>query len=352
MSSRNLVQQSIVEITSSDDTKLDRHGTGFVIYRDQQSTYIATCAHVVNEVGGEGKLKVDDKDAKILVSEEQADLAVLQVDALDKQQVRLINAGNEGVPCFIHGCRNLRVLNVKAKSYVREIGSIHGTLYRSVLWPVNGSRTQAWEIRIDPNENLDPGYSGSPVVIERDASNYVIAIMRLRRDSSEGRAISVEALNKIWQKIPSEVFSNGTRPDLFADYLRITGIDYTQLRDYLAQRKWEEADFETAFIMLHRASLQTNIDKSKSQLEILEEFIEKSTKTIGNLFNPKHIEGLQRFVENKYVQRGAQISGSAMSSYVKLAFLLGSGYNIKRLENFPLQDLNIINDLWINYSGG
>ncbi|MBD1853934.1 GUN4 domain-containing protein, partial [Cyanobacteria bacterium FACHB-502] len=37
---------------------------------------------------------------------------------------------------------------------------------------------------------------------------------------------------------------------------------------------------------------------------------------------------------------------------VKLAFLLGSGYNIKRLENFPLQDLNIINDLWINYSGG
>ncbi len=348
--SRTSVKESVVRITSTEHGKGD-YGTGVVIYRDQKSAYVATCTHVVRDVGGEEKIKIADKVAKVLVSSEETDLSILQVEDLGIQQVRLINAGNEGTRCIIYGCQSF-----ENNSDLYEVRSVHGNLGEEGWLQREGkgieSRTRSWQVRID-DATLDPGYSGSPVVIERNASNYVIAIVSLgRSDRTEGRAISVETLEKIWQRVPSDAFFDDTRPDLFANYLRETGIDYTQLRDYLKEGKWKEADFETAYIMMHRASWQMQLNRSNSYLEKAKELLEEIPK-------PPFVDGVLEKVKEAGESEFLKYSKLGVERSIKFALAYGSLSSggdqltsLKRLRAFPLLDLITINDLWINYSGG
>lgn len=45
------LQDAIVLITSS-DPEVGGFGTGFIVYQDQQTSYVVTCAHVVRDVDG------------------------------------------------------------------------------------------------------------------------------------------------------------------------------------------------------------------------------------------------------------------------------------------------------------
>lgn len=76
-------EDSVVLIVSSDPGE-QSFGTGFVIYKDQQATYLLTCAHVVREVGGPGKIQINASQAKVIASspEEEADLAILSLERL------------------------------------------------------------------------------------------------------------------------------------------------------------------------------------------------------------------------------------------------------------------------------
>lgn len=86
INSENLAE-SIVLITSANDRKANVIGTGFPFYREQNYTYLLTCAHVVNDVGGEENVRVNNNNDipvyVVAIGDIQGfDLAVLRIKGL------------------------------------------------------------------------------------------------------------------------------------------------------------------------------------------------------------------------------------------------------------------------------
>ena len=74
------LRDSVVIITGSDST---RFGTGFIIHKEENATYVLTCMHVVNTIGVEA-LQAEGHPAQIVANdaEEGFDLAVLRVETV------------------------------------------------------------------------------------------------------------------------------------------------------------------------------------------------------------------------------------------------------------------------------
>ncbi|NET24814.1 hypothetical protein [Okeania sp. SIO1I7] len=77
------LEKSIVLITSAnnDSRKANIIGTGFAFYQQENYTYLLTCAHVVEDVGGEENVLVNNISADVVaIGDTQGfDLAVLRV---------------------------------------------------------------------------------------------------------------------------------------------------------------------------------------------------------------------------------------------------------------------------------
>jgi tetratricopeptide (TPR) repeat protein len=196
---RNL-QDSVVLITSG-DVENRRFGTGFVIYKDNttNTTYLLTCAHVVRDVGGAHQVVVKDYPAKVIAcgSEEGPDdLAILQIEKLlNVPSLKLHSSGQKG-DLFI---------TIGFQSFDKQflVRTIRGNLGEQVGLEIRGrkNRVRAWDLRILDDHNLQPGYSGSPVIDETSSS--VLGVVSHRQGEGEkGIAISVEVLRKIWEEMP------------------------------------------------------------------------------------------------------------------------------------------------------
>ncbi len=185
------LQDSIVLITSSKPDN-SRFGTGFVVHQDELGTYIVTCAHVINDVGGYENVKVDNDAAKIqsLGCEESIDMAVLRVEKqLNKPSLRPSYSA-ESHSSFItvgfqlYGKRKLS----------RKLQGELGELVR--LTHSGKERIKAWDLKITGDNGLQPGYSGSPVIDE--ANGCVLGVVSDSQGGGEkGLAIAIENLNQI-----------------------------------------------------------------------------------------------------------------------------------------------------------
>lgn len=191
---------SIVLITSN-DPQLKGIGTGFVIHHDERISYVLTCAHIVAEVGGSGKVKVDGHLAKEVASRDRygCDLAVLAVkDGLTKLPILKLGAvGEEGKEFTISGYFN--------SAGTRRLEPMNGKLGTTGLINQEGDRTLSWNLEIseDSKHKLKDGYSGSPVVDK--GSGYVLGVVSQRTGERDGLAISIEALEKVWQEMPEDI---------------------------------------------------------------------------------------------------------------------------------------------------
>ncbi len=228
---------SVISITSSDSERDTDFGTGFVIHQDKNTTYLLTCAHVVNDVGGSDKVKVGGYPATVEVEGNRygCDLAVLAVkDKLTKlPPLRLGIVGKKEsqfstAGFYTDGTKTRKLAIIK--------GKLGGT---QIIESIQGDRTNAWDLLVDDNseQKLKPGNSGSPVVLRE--SGYVLGVVAQRIDDTLGLAISIEALKKIWHSMPVDLLKTDN-----------PGVDYTRLRDLLAAGKWKQADRETADLIL------------------------------------------------------------------------------------------------------
>ncbi|RUS94655.1 hypothetical protein DSM106972_092920 [Dulcicalothrix desertica PCC 7102] len=189
---------SIILITSTDTTDYGGNfGTGFVIHQDEHITYVLTCAHVVEEVGGVGRVKVGGYPAKEEVASgnrQGCDLAVLAVeDGLTKlPSLKLGVVAEKGREFIASGCYT-------DGTKTRKLASISGKLGGTQIILEESDRTPAWNLEIsnDSEHDLKAGYSGSPVVDK--ASGYVLGVVAQLTGQGKGVAISIEALGKIWQ---------------------------------------------------------------------------------------------------------------------------------------------------------
>lgn len=207
------LQDSIILISSGTPNNRS-FGTGFVIHRDEQATYLLTCAHVVRDVGGADQVEADGSRATVIASGEASgvDLAVLRVEALfDKPVLGLHLSGEKGSPFITAGYQSFD------KGFL--IREIRGNLAGQTGFKYRGqtNRIRTWDLKTIDEYYLQPGCSGSPVVDE--SSGYVLGIVSHRIGETEkGVAISIEALETVWKELPFEL-SKG-KVDQTSEYMQ------------------------------------------------------------------------------------------------------------------------------------
>ncbi len=188
------LEDSVVLITSLDPNKKDVIGTGFVIYREEQTTYLVTCAHVVEDVGGEDKVQIYEKPAKVFATSDvkDFDLAVLTIDYPKSPVLKLENSGKEGTKIKTAG------YYLYSSERKRSLEEIEGILGRQ-KFRVNqdtGDRATVWEVHINDQEQLQKGYSGSPVVALENGC-VIGVVTNMDRGGQTGEIISIEALANV-----------------------------------------------------------------------------------------------------------------------------------------------------------
>jgi Trypsin-like peptidase domain len=176
-------------------------GTGFVIYQAQDSSYVVTCAHVLDPPA---TIQVNERSASIVaIGHGWLDIAVLEVKGLEaKTPLKLDMVTSTGCSIKIPGISKLQTSN--DVSGLRVLNGVLG----EPLHPMSSSGqilVQAWDLRINEGEySLREGYSGSPVI--DSATGSAIAIVSHKAEKGEkGIAISIEALKEIWTGIPSAI---------------------------------------------------------------------------------------------------------------------------------------------------
>ncbi len=222
---------SIVRVTSASASTV-AFGTAFVVHRDGRVAYLVTCAHVVEDVGGEALIHAGGMPANVVAagSVNGLDLAVLCSQGLtDRSPLSLVATGEAGGRIAVTGFRRW------GAGYV--IRSLRGQLGERVGLESGAmaGRIEAWDIKIDGDYKLEPGYSGSPVANEGD--NAVIGVASHRQGSGErGVAISVAALREVWPGMPSDLLRVTRKPDpapLFDRHRKLTSRELAVLVDSL-----------------------------------------------------------------------------------------------------------------------
>ncbi len=203
------LEESIVLITSASDKKANVIGTGFAFYREDNYTYLLTCAHVVEDVGGEENVLVNNIRAEVLVTGDVKgfDLAVLRVEKLNVPLLQLISLSEaENREFKIPG----NYLYGEEKKVMLE--TVDGTLGKKRFARQNDKRVTAWNLLINQGDvatarlrqRLRKGYSGAPVV-DLETAHVLGVATNMEKDGAEGLAISVEALKKIWPQMPPAI---------------------------------------------------------------------------------------------------------------------------------------------------
>ncbi|MGD1704654.1 GUN4 domain-containing protein [Dapis sp. BLCC M229] len=264
------LEESIVLISSS--KKANVIGTGFAFYQADNYTYLLTCAHVVEGVGGEENLLVNNIPAEVISTGDVNgfDLAVLGVEKLNVPLFQLISLSEaENQKFRIAG----HYLYGENKNVMLE--TVNGTLGKKRFARQNNETVIAWNLLINEGDRLRQGYSGAPVV---DLSDRVLGVAtNMENEGAEGLAISVEALNKIWPEMPVAISLQFSEVELKSD----VAYDYNKLKKLLSEGKWKEADEETSRCMLQVAGREK---ESWLDIEDIDKFPCTDLRTIDQLW--------------------------------------------------------------------
>ena len=180
-------------------------GSGFVVYHDNEGSYVVTCAHVLADVGGVEGAVVNyrsDLSVRLIASGVTVgvDLAVLLAQGLaDKPLLQLTLGGVQNLPVTISGYR-------RHPEKTHLLRDLRGVLGGEVGIHAQGqpNPTPAWDLRIEEGGQLADGYSGAPVVDA--ATGLVVAVAsHLERAGIWGQGIATVALEE-WSNLPQEVF--------------------------------------------------------------------------------------------------------------------------------------------------
>ena len=193
---------SLVLITNN---KNQSFGTGFVVYKERNYSYIVTCSHVIE--GTPKSLLVDSVNAKICYqgASDGLDLAILKAP-MDKEPLALMESECEEFE--ISGFKHFR-----NSDHILE--PINCTLDTKIEFrPQSGERVSGWKLNIDERDVIVGGYSGSPLICK--ATGKVVAVMSNRKGGRDGFAISIAHLQDIWRDMPRNLIQKeGHVPKIF-----------------------------------------------------------------------------------------------------------------------------------------
>ncbi|MGD1699848.1 trypsin-like peptidase domain-containing protein, partial [Dapis sp. BLCC M229] len=215
------LEESIVLITSA--KRANVIGTGFTFYREKNYIYLLTCAHVVEDMGGEENVRVNNIPVELVeIGNAQGfDLAVLKVkDIFPVPPLKLM---------ILYGEQE-RSFEIKIPGYYlwgQNNARRRRTIKGKMMVEVDGERAfqiieympeevAVGKLQIEQGK-LQPGYSGAPVIDLN--TGFVVGITTHMEGENQnlgkfGTAISIEALEKIWREIPTEVSQEIIRESL------------------------------------------------------------------------------------------------------------------------------------------
>lgn len=219
------LSHSILRISGSNKKDF---GTAFVIHRDAEAAYLLTCAHVINAFLDKGEqIKAGRWPADVIEMGEAdgLDLAVLRTKGLAAAPpLRVRDQGEPG--------RNFTVYGFRYFDRHFLLGQVSGKLGHRVFLESNREqgpeRIEAWTLRVEGDDTLLHGYSGSPVVDE--VTQDVLGIVSYREGQGhKGVAISIKAIPAIWSSVPPIVLGEirGREinpPELGAELERLLGL--------------------------------------------------------------------------------------------------------------------------------
>lgn len=194
---KKLFSKSILPITAKSESDRPNRflGTGFVIYAQGASRFLLTCAHVItglspSEIGCVSNLPFEE----VVVSED-FDLAVICVKDLHYSPLPVGSKAkvNENVE-LIGWTSSYRNGPIKRSTTLRVTSeTIHA----------EPSGFTTLDLEIIGRNRLMPGYSGSPILNDKDV---VVAVANGRtHNGSIGQAIPIHHLTQVWLDAPDDL---------------------------------------------------------------------------------------------------------------------------------------------------
>ncbi len=192
---------TIVEIFDAESKRVT-YGNGFIVHKDKEVAYVLTCAHIVKDAKGNKNytMKVGERKAKLILSDESFDLALLRVPGLQGNSIPLHYIANAEYGGIILGFE----LYQKPDTFGEVVLDVKLTA-RNML--SSGYKFRAWALKVLSEESLVPGLSGSSVTNQN--TGQVIGVVSHREGiGKKGLAIAIENLKHIWKDMPPELWEN------------------------------------------------------------------------------------------------------------------------------------------------
>jgi TIR domain-containing protein/trypsin-like peptidase len=277
-------QDAVVLITSKTE-KNNVYGTGFVVYRNEQGTYVLTCTHIIDDAGGKECVKVNNISATVVASSPASsiDIAVLLVAGLeDTPFLRPYVNDNIGNGLELAGYYHVNDDPRQKLIRKRLSGKFGDVIQAGIAWD---TLVPLWEIEITSDDELRPGNSGSPVV---DKNNYVRGIVNTRLNSNKKRGwvTPIEALQKIWPEMPPGLLLHNTSPAVGVPCEPLSTVNPTKLhlpnRDGMVRH-----DRGTS------PDLITQLEHIIQDFKLLREQIANSSKTPSILFLNEQVKNCE-----------------------------------------------------------
>jgi len=266
----NNALESVVLVTGSVS---QRFGTGFAIYSKPGETWIVTCAHVVENVGGVDNVRVDGKQAKVLAcgKPEGLDLAVLSVRGIEISPLTLGFTGRKDMVCNITGF-------AKVTREVRRAESMQATLGSRVMVRASeGPTGTAWELWTKGETSLKEGYSGSPVILAGTRTAFAVVTHR-GYQGEHGYAVSLAHLPEIWRELPVELF--GTHPLMIGSP---AGGRRESLEDLFKRLPVSDEELRRMCHLAMPPNEPHEIPLDSNRLDLLEWLLERGKLTAGQV---------------------------------------------------------------------
>lgn len=195
------LRDALVLISSSNPSNTD-YGTGFLVGRTNDCTFIVTCAHVINRVGGSQAILVGDAKAELITQGKLLldDIAIIKIKEFWEGKKPLDLAQNYPKTAelkFISAGYVEDRKDEETEESRKIIMPLRGTA-RGTIAATRGSKNmpRGWILHLDEKDSsnqIQNGHSGSPIIAE-STSTVIGVITDTRYSGKLGFAISVDAL--------------------------------------------------------------------------------------------------------------------------------------------------------------
>lgn len=179
------MHNSIIQISNESKSCL---GTGFVIDKDIDGVFVATCGHVVNNCGE--TILVEGKRSEIIVNsyDDGLDLAVLYVKDLNIEPLPITDSKLD---------KTAKVIGFSKLGSDSKKEPINNIRIKTDIEFTKSSFRKIEAIKLYPDEDISNGYSGSPVIGQD--SNKIIGIVNIQVGKNTNYAISTKHLLEIYK---------------------------------------------------------------------------------------------------------------------------------------------------------